>query len=169
MASIFQQIKDFFNEGTLQNAPKLDGSLAEQNAAKKNGTSTSSGYSFVKSDNSNKSSGGNASVFTRNTSSGNTASATKTSTTNPNSGFMFKRSTSSGSGGTISANAPKPAKTDIGSVFKSNRSTSTDSGGVSLINPNSGKLRVTEALDSTRDGFAAKRSTDNKTDSKSKN
>ena len=58
----------------MQNAPKLNGSLAEQNTAKKSNPSGSSpGYSFVQPKSGSKSgstSSGDASVFTRNTSTG---------------------------------------------------------------------------------------------------
>lgn len=48
ISNIFKKISDFFNDGELQNAPKLNGSLAEQNTAKKSNPSGSSpGYSFV--------------------------------------------------------------------------------------------------------------------------
>lgn len=135
ISNIFKKISDFFNDGELQNAPKLNGSLAEQNTAKKSNPSGSSpGYSFVQPKSGSKSgstSSGNASVFTRNTSTGSTGSKDSTKPSTPSTaGFMFNRSTES--------TTPKPGKT-------------------SFADQSTGKTSVRAALDSSIDSLATKR------------
>ena len=110
ISNIFKKISDFFNDGELQNAPKLNGSLAEQNTAKKSNPSGSSpGYSFVQPKSGSKSgstSSGNASVFTRNTSTGSTGGKDSAKPSTPSTaGFMFNRSTES--------TTPKPGKENV--------------------------------------------------------
>lgn len=134
ISNIFKKISDFFNDGELQNAPKLNGSLAEQNTAKKSNPSGSSpGYSFVQpksGSSSGSSSGGNASVFTRNTSTGAAGKDSAKPSTPSTAGFMFNRSTES--------TAPKPGKT-------------------SFTDQSTGKTSVRAALDSSIDSLATKR------------
>lgn len=134
ISNIFKKISDFFNDGELQNAPKLNGSLAEQNTAKKSNPSGSSpGYSFVQpksGSTSGSSSGGNASVFTRNTSTGAAGKDSAKPSTPSTAGFMFNRSTES--------TAPKPGKT-------------------SFTDQSTGKTSVRAALDSSIDSLATKR------------
>lgn len=135
ISNIFKKISDFFNDGELQNAPKLNGSLAEQNTAKKSNPSGSSpGYSFVQPKSGSKSgstSSGNASVFTRNTGTGSTGGKDSAKPSTPSTaGFMFNRSTES--------TAPKPGKT-------------------SFTDQSTGKTSVREALDSSIDSLATKR------------
>ena len=135
ISNIFKKISDFFNDGELQNAPKLNGSLAEQNTAKKSNPSGSSpGYSFVQPKSGSKSgstSSGNASVFTRNTSTGSTGSKDSTKPSTPSTaGFMFNRSTES--------TTPKPGKT-------------------SFADQSTGKTSVRATLDSSIDSLATKR------------
>lgn len=134
ISNIFKKISDFFNDGELQNAPKLNGSLAEQNTAKKSNPSGSSpGYSFVQPKSSSKSgsaSSGNASVFTRNTSTGAAGKDSAKPSTPSTAGFMFNRSTES--------TAPKPGKT-------------------SFTDQSTGKTSVRAALDSSIDSLATKR------------
>lgn len=142
ISNIFKKISDFFNDGELQNAPKLNGSLAEQNTAKKsNPSGGSSGYSFVPS----SKSGGDASVFTRNTgvSSASVKDAGKSSTPGT-AGFMFNRSTES--------TTPK-----VGGVSPAGRSTTPKLGGVSLIDQNPSTTSVRAALDRSIDSLATKR------------
>lgn len=135
ISNIFKKISDFFNDGELQNAPKLNGSLAEQNTAKKSNPSGSSpGYSFVQpksGSTSGSTSSGNSSVFTRNTSTGSTGGKDSAKPSTPSTaGFMFNRSTES--------TAPKPGKT-------------------SFADQSTGKTSVRAALDSSIDSLAAKR------------
>lgn len=134
ISNIFKKISDFFNDGELQNAPKLNGSLAEQNTAKKSNPSGSSpGYSFVQpksGSTSGSSSGGNTSVFTRNTSTGAAGKDSAKPSTPSTAGFMFNRSTES--------TAPKPGKT-------------------SFTDQSTGKTSVRAALDSSIDSLATKR------------
>ena len=134
ISNIFKKISDFFNDGELQNAPKLNGSLAEQNTAKKSNPSGSTpGYSFVQpksGSTSGSSSGGNASVFTRNTSTGAAGKDSAKPSTPSTAGFMFNRSTES--------TAPKPGKT-------------------SFTDQSTGKTSVRAALDSSIDSLATKR------------
>lgn len=131
ISNIFKKISDFFNDGELQNAPKLNGSLAEQNTAKKSNPSGSSpGYSFVQPK-SGSTSSGNASVFTRNTGAGSTGGKDSAKPSTPSTaGFMFNRSTES--------TAPKPGKT-------------------SFTDQSTGKTSVRAALDSSIDSLATKR------------
>lgn len=131
ISNIFKKISDFFNDGELQNAPKLNGSLAEQNTAKKSNPSGSSpGYSFVQPK-SGSTSSGNSSVFTRNTSTGSTGGKDSAKPSTPSTaGFMFNRSTES--------TAPKPGKT-------------------SFADQSTGKTSVRATLDSSIDSLATKR------------